>query len=779
MANEEQRRAFASYMGVGTQAAGTSQSQGQPVPQYPGAVANPAHPYLLHQFSGLGVPPAAPTPPPAAASSIASFPQAKNTAGLFQGGYGQHGLPQRPPPLGSGQSSHGHQQAFPLGQGQSYTHIPGSYGARPLPGSGFGVGWQQTDPNAELARRLSGAPQGAMVPTPQTDYYHHQQRGKPHGDPGAQMAVPREEAEVTVPVMLCHTCSHCGRMRSAGFHRNNPVIPGKTLVATACGRCKKKLKKGRSDWNSFTRIRSCTSDEPCDWPREPVYVEIEQVEHRGRRRSRAEVRVSSYSPSRPRVVRRTSSQARLGLGVFQPSPPPPPPPSSLREQTYVRKVRVSSPSPQRAPRYGEVWPPPDVVRMHASRSDNVFPAPPEPLPNHNSGSNEVWPPPDIVRTHSFRTRERSPTRRPSTRIVELSPSPPPARTRSTRVVVRSESLERRPRSRSHSPIRTRAHDYHRCSEEAEARMTAHPRPYRAVSPNYHKISRASDETSSNNDSVHHSRMGSPSRGILKPADIDRVTTDRRQASMRESQQSTHVEIGGPRVHFHSESRSGDDSDRGRTRQADGRIENGDDYQNYRAYARHRVTERSPPAPPLEGLERLRMRGPSPSPRSSIDEEIRVSRARRISPSPPPCRQFEPVRPRQSLPLPRYERASRGPPSPPSPEKLPYLGSRHVSRTHHVESTRSLTPPPPPSRRLKVKEEAEDVTDSDSGHSGEVVEVRRWKGLDDNGRPATFVEERTRVGMMKQGASTRADEFRPMMDRLARDRSTMAGRWQNV
>ncbi|KAI8940422.1 hypothetical protein NX059_004110 [Plenodomus lindquistii] len=52
MANEEQRRAFASYMGVSTSAAGTgtaqAQSQGQPVPQYPGVVAQPAHPFLFN-----------------------------------------------------------------------------------------------------------------------------------------------------------------------------------------------------------------------------------------------------------------------------------------------------------------------------------------------------------------------------------------------------------------------------------------------------------------------------------------------------------------------------------------------------------------------------------------------------------------------------------------------------------------------------------------------------------------------------------------------------------
>ena len=502
-----------------------------------------------------------------------------------------------------------------------------------------------------------------------------------------------------------------------------------------------------------------------------MYVDTDQVERRGRRPGRAEAHVFSYSPSRPRVVRRTSSQARLGLGVFQQLP---------REQTYVRKVRVSSLSPQRTSRYDEMWQPPDVVRMQASRSDNVFSAPPEPLPNPTSSSNEVWPPPDIVRTHPFRTLERSPTRRPSTRIIELSPSPPPARTRSTRVFVRSESQERRPRSGSHSPIRTRVRDYRR-SEEAEARMTAHPRPYRAVSPNRHSILRVSDEISSNNEPIPRSRLDSPSRGILKPAGIDRVTTDRRRTSMRESQQSTRVEVGGPRVHFNSEKRGEDRSDRGRARQVDDRIKDGDDYPHYREFSRHRVADRSPPAPPLADLERLHMRGLSPSPRSSVDEEIRISRARRLSPSPPPpSRQFEQVRVRHTSPLPRYERTSGGPPpSPPSPEHLPYPESRFVSRTRHLERTRSLTPPLPPPTRRRLKAEAEDVTDSDSAPSEEVVEVRSWRGLDENGRPATFVEERRRVGRIEQGGSERGGEFGPMMDRLAVDRVAIAERWRDV
>jgi hypothetical protein len=43
-----------------------------------------------------------------------------------------------------------------------------------------------------------------------------------------------------------------------------------------------------------------------------------------------------------------------------------------------------------------------------------------------------------------------------------------------------------------------------------------------------------------------------------------------------------------------------------------------------------------------------------------------------------------------------------------------------------------------------------MTDSDSAHSGEVTEVRKWRGVDEDGKPCTFVEERS-VKMLEQGS----------------------------
>ena len=565
----------------------------------------------------------------------------------------------------------------------------------------------------------------------QFDYHHHR-----HSQ--IAQAPPQQVEELTVPVMLCHTCSHCGQMRSAGFHRNNPVVPGKPLVPTLCRRCEKKLKSSNRSSSRYTRIRKCMADEPCEWPREPFQVDIDHDERRGRRRSREEVYVDSYSSARPRVVRRNSSQGRLGLRVVQ---------KPLQEYKTERTIRTSTLSPRPSSRYADVvWPPPDIVRMRATQSDEIYSAPPEPLPIRTSRSDEVWPPPDVVRTHSYRKIERSPLRRQSSRIIELSPSPPPPRPRSTRVVYRSDSQERRTRSRSVSATRVRFREERR-SEEAEARLMSHPRPFRPVIPDERPLFRASDETSSNTDSMPRHRPESPGRSILKSASADDETSCRRRDSMRESQQSMHVEVGGPRVHFGGGRREEVPvlESRGRARYVDERTHSEGNSGHYKDYSRRRIVEDVPPAPPTQDFGRIRIRHSSPSPRRDYEDEIRIDRQRRISPSPPMPRRFEDVRTRYTSPPP--SRHTPHPPrslSPSSPHYPPPPLYRHVPRPR----ARSITPPPSLSSRRK--EEA-DHTDSDSVHSGEITEVRSWKGIDENGRPATFVEERRSVGLIEQGS----------------------------
>ncbi|KAF2626807.1 hypothetical protein BU25DRAFT_440422 [Macroventuria anomochaeta] len=684
MANEEQRKAFAAYMGGGS---GSTASAGQPIPQYPGSVANPANQYLFNQFPGLGVPPAAPTPPPAAASSIVSY-QGLQGGFASQGAFGQAGFPQRPPPLAQGQ---GHGQN-PLAGAQSmpappappgYAQLPRSYTSQPPPPPGYTVGWQYTDPNAPQSARasLAGAASGVMAPTQRNVSSEMVQSEKKTDEYFAYqyqtgVEAPPQVKEQTVP------------MRSAGYHRNHPVIPGKPIVTTPCRKS-----------TSYTRIRTCTADEPCDWPREPVQIEVDNSERRGRRRSRDDIYASWKTDHlRPRIIKEGSSRANIGLRTLQRSP--------SRGYRSTTRVRVSSLSPGRS-RYDGVWPPPDV---------------PYPTPD------EVWPPPDVVRTHSY--RKKSPPR-PNPRIVELSPSPPPARSRTTRVSYREESQEQRLRS----PVRR---------SESRVRIESHPRPYRTVIPD-HRVFSQSDETSTND-----AGSETVSRGILKPADMTYETSYRRRTSMRDSQQSTNVEIGGPRVQFASERR---EEHRPSDRPDD------EKYDQYLRYESHRYVDK-PASPPIDRMERLHIRRTSPSPQGNYDE-IRIDRARRISSSPP--RRYEEVRVRHvsvSPPPPR-ERVLRPPPSPPSPERPTYSGYRHISRTKAIERTRSITPPP---SRKQISSE-DDMTDSEDDERGRPIEVRSWKGIDENGQPATFFEERRKVRMIDQG-SVSGSEFRPLTERLA-------------
>jgi hypothetical protein len=42
-----------------------------------------------------------------------------------------------------------------------------------------------------------------------------------------------------LPAPRCyHTCAVCGRVRSKGFHRDNPIQPGKGLITSVCRRCR-------------------------------------------------------------------------------------------------------------------------------------------------------------------------------------------------------------------------------------------------------------------------------------------------------------------------------------------------------------------------------------------------------------------------------------------------------------------------------------------------------------------------------------------------------------
>ena len=693
--------------------------------------------HLRQQLPGVQGLPSAPTPPPAAPSSVASYPgyasgfgqggyqQAGYGQGLYgqqggylqpgygQGLYGLNGIPQRPPPLGHSDATFD-QQARPQ---QGYHTTPKTFNHSSRHSQGYNTGFQHprystnshyTDPQTA---RLNGeaASRGAMFPRSRTpseeivksrskyshDYFHYQHHGQ---------EVPAPPSNPTVPVLLCHTCNECGHMRSAGYHRNNPVIPGKPVVLSACRRCKKKIKSQQRSHSRFTRIRTCTSKEPCDWPREDsVEIDIEHTEDRGRRPSRDDVYVYAHSPIRERVIRHTSSQTGLGLRAFQRI-------GDRSRQRSETRIRISSVSPGSASRYDEIWPPPDIVRMETLQSEEVPTAP------HNSDVvpiDEVWPPPDIVRTHSYRKSPSPILRRRSSRIIELSPSPPPAHTRTTRVRYRSESRERH--IQSVSPVRVTIREERR-SDDAEVRLMSHPQPYRPVL---------------------RGRAESPGRGILKE-------TPHRRTTMRESQQSTTVEVGGPRVHFGSERRTLTPPPDTRLYVEDHRLSDAYEQLHIGPRRRQYVDE-----PVVQDTERIRIRRSSTSPHRSYDEDIRIDRARRISPSPSPPVRRE-IRVRHISP--------RRPP--PSPERPAFSGYRHVSRTRAISRIRSVSPAP------RRKAASDDMTDSDSAHSGDVTEVRKWRGVDEDGKPCTFVEERS-VKMLDQGSERGGTEYARLGDGLRR------------
>jgi len=426
------------------------------------------------------------------------------------------------------------------------------------------------------------------------------------------------------PLLLCHVCSVCGRMRSNGFHRHHPVIPGHQVTPTACRRCKKKAKKAKEK----------KSKEEEDGPNATIRIEIDG-ERRGRLRAREvyEVYRSRSSPTPPRVIYRSSSRVRVGLKdtkgidyrvVREPSPERSPPPA-LRRRTRT-EVRFSSPSP---PRRG--------TQFHYSR-DQVYEQP--------------------IR----------------------SPSP-----------------------------------------DSRTRLAAHPAPFRTV------------VTEQRTRSCRPERPASPAplRGILK--DSRPAYEQRSRHEMEDSFDSMTPEVGGNRVQFGRGPKVADREGNHARRSSE------DDYMYYRH--RHQRWERSdppPPAPepPVERLERVCIRTPSPPPRGY--EEVRM---RHVSPDHP--RRLEEFRYRRSTPPPAEER-ERGRSHRPcevSPVRKSFrsVSPNTAKATLRVQRTVSRSPPP----TCKSKQEDwEDATDSDSEGSGE-VEIRRWKGYDENGKPVTFVEERRR------------------------------------
>lgn len=539
----------------------------------------------------------------------------------------------------------------PPPQAPGYLNVPRTYGPpqQSQPTDAYNAGLQYT--NASLQNTAPTPYKGAWPPPDVIQY-----PGSAHDD--MPVVVPARVATSSDPVfVLSHVCSVCGRMRSAGYHRHHPIVPGQPTVQTPCRKCKKKSKKKRAEKE--------TKDNTT------ITIRIDDSSMRGRGRDRDEVRyVRSYSsPSPPRrSVVRSSSHANIGLRVLQ------------GEQTSRRKSRVRT-------RYVSPSPPPEIRGRY--RAPGSYPSPDPPAYEHR------------------------------VRYVESSLSPPPLR-RTTRVEYREESLERPVtdyRPCSLSPIRVSRRGY-RNDDAAEARISSHPTAFRTVVPERRSNMRGS-EASASTDSPSHDL--SPRRGILRNTTMDFETGQRRR--MRESHDSMLPEVEHNRVRFvadrsRREGREEPDADLDysapRSRYADEHLDN---YLHHTE--REYVSISRSPSPLTRGFERLNIRRSSPPPSRDYDFNAHVQY---ISPN---DHRME-ARYRHVSPPRGRDTRSRAP-SPPFPS------SRLDYHTHPRGDERPALDP--------RHEDWDDVTDTASEQSDDVVRYSSFREIDENGRPCTIVEER--------------------------------------
>jgi hypothetical protein len=135
-------------------------------------------------------------------------------------------------------------------------------------------------------------------------------------------------------------------MRSAGYHRHHPIIPGQALISTPCRRCKKRSKKAK-ERREKERARQEENEISAAGV---ITIKIGDGERRGRTRGREEHRNHSLSPECR--VYRTSGRADVGFRdstrvefrTARDISPEASPPPALRRRTRS-EVRFSSVSP--------------------------------------------------------------------------------------------------------------------------------------------------------------------------------------------------------------------------------------------------------------------------------------------------------------------------------------------------------------------------------------------------------------------------------------------------
>lgn len=141
------------------------------------------------------------------------------------------------------------------------------------------------------------------------------------------------------PLALCHVCSVCGRMRSAGYHRHHPIIPGQASISTPCRRCKKKAKQAKEKREHEKEMEEKKREEETRKAKEPsrrIIIEVRDNDDDDRTRGRTRER----NDSPPRIIYRSVSHYRTTRDV-SPEPSPPPAPRHRARS----EVRFRSPSP--------------------------------------------------------------------------------------------------------------------------------------------------------------------------------------------------------------------------------------------------------------------------------------------------------------------------------------------------------------------------------------------------------------------------------------------------
>lgn len=155
----------------------------------------------------------------------------------------------------------------------------------------------------------------------------------------------------------------CGQIRSAGYHRHNPIIPGQALVSTRCRRCKKRARKNKEKAEN-DKARQKGMSRPSE---NLITIKIDNSERRGRTRTREVHQVYRDHSSSPEiVVYRSRSRVKIGTGE--------PTYNAWTTENEVSSGRMFSPHTRRATRteirFQSVSPHPDGLRARSRPQEN-------------------------------------------------------------------------------------------------------------------------------------------------------------------------------------------------------------------------------------------------------------------------------------------------------------------------------------------------------------------------------------------------------------------------